>query len=60
LDEATSSLDNENENKIIKIIDSLKEKLTIIFISHKFSNLKLCNKIFNLNDGVLAESKLKF
>lgn len=56
LDEATNSLDQQTEEKILKIIENMKNKLTIIIISHKFSNLRNCNKIYHLNNGVLTDS----
>ena len=40
LDEATSALDYENEKKIIKNLFSLKNDLTLLFISHSESVLK--------------------
>ena len=50
LDEATSSLDVKNENLIIEKLNELKEKKTLIIISHKKSSLKYCHKIFEIND----------
>ena len=35
MDEATSSLDEENENRIIDSLNNLKGKKTIILITHK-------------------------
>jgi ABC-type multidrug transport system fused ATPase/permease subunit len=60
LDEATSSLDSETENKIIDIINNLKGRLTIIFISHKSSNLRFCSKVFELKEELLIDKELKF
>ena len=60
LDEATSSLDLETEDKIIKIINNLKGRLTIIFISHKSSNLRFCSKVFQLKEELLINQELKF
>lgn len=48
LDEATNSLDQLTEEKIIKNICNLKNK-TIIFVTHKKSLLKYCDIIFDLN-----------
>jgi ATP-binding cassette, subfamily B, bacterial PglK len=49
LDEATSALDKESESKIFKTIKKLKGTKTIIIISHKKDNLKICDKIYNLD-----------
>ena len=45
-DEATSSLDENNEKEILKTIYSYKGTKTVILISHKKDNLKNCDKIF--------------
>lgn len=50
LDEATTSLDQENEKKILDIIASLKNDKTIIIISHQIQNLSFCDKIYELKD----------
>ena len=50
LDEATSSLDVENENMIIEKLNELKEKKTLIIISHKRNSLKYCDKIFEVTE----------
>ena len=47
-DEITSSLDTDSENRIIEVIEKIKNK-TILLITHKKSNLKICNKIINLD-----------
>ena len=48
LDEATNSLDNKTEKKILNKIFKLKEK-TIILITHKKELLKYCDRVINLN-----------
>ena len=50
LDEATSSLDMENENKILSEIDQIKGNKTIILISHRKNTLNSCNYIYLLKD----------
>lgn len=52
LDEPTSALDEETTNKILQVLDSLKDK-TIIFISHQKNNLSFCNKIYEMKNGKL-------
>ena len=47
-DEITSSLDNDSENRIIKVIEKINK--TILLITHKKSNLKICDKIINLDN----------
>mgnify|MGYP005990314589 CR=1 FL=1 len=49
LDEATNSLDQENEMNIFNNLKQLKQKLTIIVISHSSNTLKICDNILDLN-----------
>ena len=53
LDESFSALDLQTEEKIIEEIQKLKNEITLILISHKKSSLKICDKIYNLDDGRL-------
>ena len=55
MDEPTASLDPESENDFFSYIDNMKDK-TIIFISHRLSNLSVANKIFIIEDGKVLES----
>ena len=54
LDEPTSSLDEENEMKIMQDIYNLKE-YTIIIISHKNQIFRDCKKIFKVENKELIE-----
>lgn len=54
-DEPTSSLDIENENEIVKIIYNLKNKYTIILITHNVSIVENVDKILILKNGRLME-----
>ena len=53
LDEITSALDEKNEINIIKLLKKLNKEKTIIFVSHKKSSLKYCNKIFEFKKNKL-------
>ncbi len=55
LDEITSSLDAINEEIILDSIKSLSKKMTILIISHRENTLKICDKIFELNNGNLKK-----
>ena len=48
-DEITSSLDLDTEKNIIKVISRIKDK-TILMITHKKENLKICDKVINLDN----------
>ena len=51
LDEATSSLDEEAEKSIFKILISLKKSTTIIFISHNTELKKICDNYIDLENS---------
>jgi len=50
LDEATNSLDEFTEKKILEKILKLKNKQTIIFVSHKSANFNICDKIIDISN----------
>tara|TARA_B100000767_G_scaffold274894_1_gene309462 strand:- start:437 stop:2173 length:1737 start_codon:yes stop_codon:yes gene_type:complete len=58
-DEATNSLDNQNEKKIIENLKSYSKNSSIIIISHNLDNLKICDHIYKLDEGNLSELNLK-
>ncbi|OOE14598.1 ABC transporter ATP-binding protein [Fictibacillus arsenicus] len=56
LDEATSSLDSENEGKIQEALEKLKGKLTIIVIAHRLSTIRNADQIFVLKEGKVIQN----
>ena len=50
LDEITSSLDSLTEQQILDVIKNLKDKMTIILITHKKSTMVICDEIFEINN----------
>ena len=55
LDEATASVDPDNEYEIQEAINALVEKKTILVIAHKLSCVKNAEKILVIDDGKLIE-----
>ena len=53
LDEATSSLDIENEKLILEELKKLKQNKTLIIASHKKSSLKYCDKVYEIKNKEL-------
>jgi ATP-binding cassette subfamily C protein len=56
LDEATSSLDSENEKRIQNAIEKLHGQMTILVISHRLSTIRGADIIHVIEDGYLVES----
>ena len=54
LDEATSSLDQATEKKIMKSVQFLKRKKTLIIITHRLSTVENCDKIFFIDKGKIT------
>ena len=57
LDEATSNLDSENENRILKAIEDLHGEITILVIAHRLSTIKNADYIYLLEKGVIFRMK---
>ncbi len=56
LDEATSSLDSENEKRIQNAIENLHGRITILLISHRLSTIRGADVIHVIEEGRLVES----
>lgn len=56
LDEATSSLDSENEARIQRAIDKLHQQMTIVIITHRLSTIRSADVIHVVDRGRLVES----
>ncbi len=56
LDEATSSLDSENEKRIQNAIENLHGQVTILLISHRLSTIRGADVIHVMEEGRLVES----
>lgn len=58
LDEATSSLDSRSEFEIMKVINNLRSKVTLIIVAHRLSTVKDADQIiyFGANTHVVAEN----
>ena len=56
LDEPTAALDIHTEFELYSNIQNLVHNKTTILISHRFSTVRMAERIFVLNEGVLVES----
>jgi len=50
-DEATSALDNQTESAVMKVIDDIKEDITILIVAHRVTTLRNCDQIVELENG---------
>jgi ABC-type bacteriocin/lantibiotic exporter with double-glycine peptidase domain len=54
MDEATSALDDETEQEVVREINQLKGKKTMIVIAHRLTTLRYCDRIYRLEDGTIT------
>lgn len=55
-DEATSNIDVESENDIMREIHALAKTKTVILISHRLANVTASDNIYVMEKGTVAES----
>lgn len=55
LDEATSSLDKENETAVFNALSRLRGRTTILFISHGRETLAHADQVIHLQKGAVRE-----
>jgi len=55
LDEATSSVDSETEQKIQEALDRLVQERTVFAIAHRLSTLRKADRLFVIEEGRLTE-----
>ncbi|MCF6311526.1 MAG: ABC transporter ATP-binding protein/permease [Verrucomicrobiales bacterium] len=55
LDEATSSLDSENEKWVQEALEDLIQKRTTLIIAHRLSTVRRADKIIVMKDGAIVE-----
>ena len=56
LDEPTSAMDRETEQKVLKILNRFKEEMAIILVSHRVQSIKYADRIYILENGELKNS----
>lgn len=54
-DEATSNIDMESEEMIMKVIQELAKTKTILLISHRLANVVESDRIYMLENGAVAQ-----
>lgn len=56
MDEATSNIDVESENKIMEVLYELSKEKLVLCISHRLANLVNADHIYCLEDGNIIEN----
>lgn len=56
LDEATNSLDYDNEARVLGAIEALRGEVTVLMIAHRLSAIRWADLIYVLEDGKVVES----
>lgn len=55
LDEPTSSLDAASEQHIIKTLEKIKGKCSILMVAHRLSSVCMSDEIYYVESGTIAE-----
>ena len=56
-DEATSALDNETESDIMKSIEGLHGKKTLVIIAHRLTTIEGCDMVYRVAEGKIVREK---
>ena len=54
-DEPTGALDKETGERIISLLNSLKDDMTVVMITHNHDLARMSDRIINLQDGKIKE-----
>ena len=55
LDEATANVDPENENLLMKAVESLTKEKTVIMIAHRLKTVENADQIFVVDRGKIVQ-----
>ena len=55
-DEATSNIDVESENDLMKLVDEMKDEKTILLISHRLMNVVKSDRIYVMEKSRIIEN----
>ena len=57
MDEATNSVNQEIENKILGSLNEIKENKCILIVTHNVENLKFCDEIYEIRNKKIIKKK---
>lgn len=55
LDEATSALDVATEAEVMKAVDALQGRKTIVIVAHRLSTVERCDRLCRLESGRVVQ-----
>ena len=55
LDEATSSLDEETEKRIMNEVYRISHDKTLVIIAHRLTTIKNCDKVYQIHNGNIVD-----
>lgn len=55
LDEATSALDSISEQEVLKVINDLKNRVTVVIVAHRLATVRSADIIYVLDRGRIVE-----
>lgn len=55
LDEATSALDTSTELDVMKAVEHLRGKMTLIIIAHRLSTIEHCDEVYEVREGKIIK-----
>lgn len=56
-DEATSALDNDTERAIMRSVNNMHGKKTIIIIAHRMTTIENCDIVYRVENGVIVKTR---
>lgn len=56
-DEATSALDNDTESAIIKSVNNMYGRKTIIIIAHRMTTIENCDIVYRVENGIIMRTE---
>jgi ABC-type bacteriocin/lantibiotic exporter with double-glycine peptidase domain len=59
LDEATSGLDEATESRLLSAIREQRPQMSVVYITHRSSNLRFADQVLRLQGGFLSEVSVK-
>ena len=57
LDEPTSNVDVETEDKMIELIKTVLKDKTVVIVTHRLKIIEICNSVYKFENSELSKEK---